>query len=140
MTATVNGSTRYADARIVTVSVGGGTAISGTDYDAVPSFDITIAAGTSKAGTFDLTPTNDNLHEGAETINVTGTSGSLTVTPATLTLTDDDGQPSFAVADASASEGDAITFTVTRSGCHGQRGLGEVEHQGGNRGWCRIDQ
>ena len=41
---------------------------------------------------------------------------SLTITPATVTINDDDGQPSFAVADASANEGDAITFTVTRSG------------------------
>ena len=117
VTATVNGSTRYVDAKTVTVSVGGGTAISGTDYDAVTNFDITIAAGdASKAGTFDLTPTQDDLHEGSETINLDGTVTGVTVTDATLTLTDDDGQPSFAVADASADEGDAITFTVTRSG------------------------
>ena len=117
VTATVNGETRYVDDKTVTVSVGGGTAISGTDYDAVSSFDITIDAGdASKSGTFDIEPTDDALHEGAEMIDVTGTSGSLTITKATLTLTDDDGQPSFAVADASATEGDAITFTVTRSG------------------------
>ena len=117
VTATVNGTTRYVDAKTVTVSVGGGTAISDTDYDAVANFDITIAAGdASKTGTFDLTPTQDDLHEGSETINVSGTSDSLTITPATVTINDDDGQPSFAVADASANEGDTITFTVTRSG------------------------
>ena len=118
VTATVNGSTRYVDAKTVTVSVGGGTAISGTDYDAVANFDITIAAGdASKSGTFDLAPTDDDLHEGSETIDVTGsTSGSITVTKATISLTDDDGQPSFAVADANAAEGEVITFTVTRSG------------------------
>ena len=117
VTATVNGTTRYVDAKTVTVSVGGGTATSDTDYDAVTNFDITIAAGdASKAGTFDLTPTQDDLHEGSETIDVTGTSGALTITKATITLTDDDGQPSFAVADASAAEGETITFTVTRSG------------------------
>ncbi len=117
VTATVNGSTRYEDAKTVTVSVGGGTAISGTDYDAVPSFDIIIAAGAaSKTGTFDLTPTDDVLHEEDETIDVTGASGSLTITKASITITDDDAEPSFAVADASASEGDAIIFTVTRSG------------------------
>ena len=117
VTATVNGTTRYVDAKTVTVSVGGGTAISDTDYDAVANFDITIAAGdASKTGTFDLTPKQDDLHEGSETINVSGTSDSLTITPATVTINDDDGQPSFAVADASANEGDAITFTVTRSG------------------------
>ena len=117
VTATVNGSTRYVDAKTVTVSVGGGTATSDTDYDAVANFDITIAAGdASKAGTFDLTPTQDDLHEGSETINLDGTVTGVTVTDAALTLTDDDGQPSFAVADASADEGDTITFTVTRSG------------------------
>ena len=117
VTATVNGTTRYVDAKTVTVSVGGGSAISGTDYDAVANFDITIAAGdASKAGTFDLTPTDDDLYEGNETIDVTGTSNSLTITKASITLEDNDAQPSFAVADASASEGDAITFTVTRSG------------------------
>ena len=117
VTATVNGTTRYVDAKTVVVSVGGGTATSGTDYDAVSNFDIIIAAGdASKTGTFDLTPTQDDLHEGSETINVSGTSDSLTITPATVTINDDDGQPSFAVADASANEGDTITFTVTRSG------------------------
>ena len=44
VTATVNGSTRYVDAKTVTVSVGGGTATSATDYAAVTNFDITIAA------------------------------------------------------------------------------------------------
>ena len=117
VTATVNGTTRYVDAKTVTVSVGGGSATSDTDYDAVESFDITIAAGdASKAGTFDLTPTDDDLYEGNETIDVTGTSNSLTITKASITLEDNDTQPSFAVADASAVEGDAITFTVTRSG------------------------
>ena len=117
VTATVNGTTRYVDAKTVTVSVGGGTATSATDYDAVANFDITIAAGdASKAGTFDLTPTDDNLHEGSETIDITGTSNALTITKASITLEDNDAQPSFAVANASASEGDAITFTVTRSG------------------------
>ena len=117
VTATVNGTTRYPDAHTVTISVGGGTATSDTDYDAVANFDITIAAGdASKAGTFDLTPTDDDLHEGSETIDITGTSGALSITKAEITLTDNDGQPSFAVADASAAEGDAITFTVTRTG------------------------
>ena len=117
VTATVNGDTRYVDAKTVTVSVGGGTATSNTDYDAVSNFDIIIAAGdASKTGTFDLEPMQDDLHEGSETIDVTGASGGLTITKASITLRDDDGQPSFAVADASANEGETITFTVTRSG------------------------
>ena len=120
VTATVNGSTRYTDAKTVTVSVGGGTATSGTDYTAVTNFDITIPAGAASAtGTFDLAPIQDSLHEGAETLDVTGVSGTITATKAGISITDDDSAPSFAIADASAAEGDAITFTVTRSGATG---------------------
>ncbi|MDE0519187.1 MAG: hypothetical protein OXH71_00540, partial [Candidatus Dadabacteria bacterium] len=122
VTATVNGNTRYTDAKTVEVSVGGGTstATSNTDYGAVNNFNITIGAGeANETGTFDLTPTQDTLHEGAETIDVTGTSGTLTITKATISLTDDDIAPTFAIADSSASEGNTITFTVTRSGATG---------------------
>ena len=115
MTATVNGSTRYVDAKTVTVSVGSGTAISGTDFDAVSNFDITIAAaGASQTGTFDLTPTDDALHEEDETIEVTGTSGALTVTPATVTITDNDAAGPVGTVSLSASryeviEGDSLS-------------------------------
>ena len=120
VTATVNGATRYPDAKTVRVTVGGGTATAGTDYAAVTPFDITLAAGAaSAAGTFDLTPAQDTVAEGAETIDVSGASAGLAVTKATLSLTDDDTAPTLAVADASAAEGDAVTFTVTRSGATG---------------------
>ena len=120
VTATVNGATRYPEAKTVRVTVGGGTAASGTDYAAVAAFDITIGAGAASAqGTFDLTPTQDALHEGTETIDVSGASSGITVTKATVSLTDDDDAPTFAIADASAAEGDALTFTVTRSGATG---------------------
>ena len=113
VTATVNGTTRYVDAKTVTVSVGGGTAISGTDYDAVTNFDITIAAGdASKDGTFDLTPTDDVLDEANETINVTGTSGSLTITPTTITITDDDDAPGAIALSVDADTGTNGTQTT----------------------------
>ena len=119
MTATVNGATRFKDNTTVTVSVGGGSATSGADYAAVANFNIVISAGAASAtGTFDLDPTQDTLHEGSETIDVTGTSR-VTVTKDVISITDDDAEPSFAIADASAAEGGAITFTVTRSGATG---------------------
>ena len=91
VTATVNGATRYPDAKTVRVTVGGGTATAGTDYAAVAAFDITIAAGAASAqGTFDLTPTDDDVDEANETIDVTGAATGVTVTKATLSLTDDD--------------------------------------------------
>ncbi len=120
VTATVNGATRYPEAKTVRVTVGGGTATAGTDYAAVTPFDITLGAGAASAeGTFDLTPTQDTVAEGAETIDVSGAATGLTVTKATVSLTDDDTAPTLAIADASAAEGDALTFTVTRSGATG---------------------
>ena len=50
----------------MTVSVGGGTATSGTDYTAVSDFTVTIPKETaSGSGTFTLTPTQDDIAEGA---------------------------------------------------------------------------
>ncbi len=107
----------FPEDRTVTVSVGGGTAISGTDYAAVSDFDITIAAGQSSAtGTFTLSPTDDNLVEGGEVADVTGSSTGLTVTKAAVTLTDNDATPAvnLSVDPASVNEGDAAkTLTVT---------------------------
>ncbi len=120
VTATVDGATRFATEQTITVSVGGGTATSGTDYTAVADFAIAIAAGAATGtGTFTLTPNQDAVHEGDETIDVTGTAGTITVNRAVLSLTDDDVAPTLAITDASATEGAAITFTVNRSGATG---------------------
>ena len=118
VTATVNGDTRYVDAKTVTVSVADNTAASPADYAAVSNFTITIAAGAaSQAGSFTVTPVDDGLDEVNETIDVTGaTADGLTVTKATLTLTDIDDPVSFSIDDAEATEGGKLTFTVTRAG------------------------
>ncbi len=114
VTAAFSNSSTYAADQTVTVSVGGsGTATSGTDYAAVTDFDVTISKGqTSGTATFTLTPTQDTLVEGNETIGVAGTVTGLTVNGADLTLADDDAVPAVTIADASANEGDSITFTV----------------------------
>ncbi len=115
-------SAAHSASRTVTVSVGGsGTAASGTDYAAVSNFDITLAKNaTSATGTFTLTPTQDTLAEGDETIalagNVEGVAAKLTGT--TLTLTDDEPalDVTLSVSPASVSEnGGAKTVTVTAS-------------------------
>ena len=90
------GGVTFKAKRTVTVSVGksGDGAESGTDYAAVTDFDVTIKAGdTSGSATFTLTPTQDTLIEGNETITVDGAATGLTVNPASMTLTDDDGPP-----------------------------------------------
>ena len=105
----------------VTVSVGGGTATSGTDYAAVSNFTITIPNKASSAtGTFTLTPTQDALLESDETINING-SGShwdfYAGRGTSMTLTD--AQPiTLSANPSSVSEGAsgtqvAVTATAT---------------------------
>ena len=118
VTATFSNTNTYAADQTVTVSVGGsGTATSGTDYKAVSNFDVTISKGkTSGTATFTLTPTQDTLVEGNETIGVAGSVTGLTVNGADLTLTDDDGAPAvnLSLNPSSVSEGASGTsVTVT---------------------------
>ena len=119
VTATVDGTTRFAEAKTVRASVSAsGTTGNVVDFAAVSSFDITIPAGAaSGAATFTLTPTDDTEDELDETITVSGTSTGLTVNPDTISLTDDDGTPTsitLTVNDDSVGEGDgATTITVT---------------------------
>ncbi len=93
VTAAVGGGTTYAAATVVTVSVGaeGDSAAEAADYAAVAGFDITVAAGQSSgSGQFTLTPADDDLDEANETVTVAGVSGALKVTPAQVTIADDD--------------------------------------------------
>ena len=118
VTATLGGSATLPDATEVTVSVGGGTATSGTDYAAVSDFAVTIPKETaSGTGTFTLTPTNDSLAEGEETIDVDGAADGFTVTKAQVTLTDDAPpvEVSFARASYTVAEGGTVTVTVELS-------------------------
>ncbi|MXX06289.1 MAG: hypothetical protein F4Z71_05960, partial [Gammaproteobacteria bacterium] len=129
VTAAVNGNTRYADAKTLTVSVAGGSAEATADYAPVSSFEITLdAASASATGSFDFTPNNDSLDEDNETVDVTGTTAdSLTVTKATLAITDNDGLPEVSVVNATAvTEGDdpkastGMSFAVSLSPVSGR--------------------
>ena len=126
VTATVDGATRFGAATTVTVSVAGSGAAAAVDFAAVDAFDIEIAAGAaSNTGSFTLTPTDDALDETDETITVSGASGGLTVSPATISLTDDDAAPTLSIDSPSVTEGDSgskdLTFTVTLSAASGQQ-------------------
>ena len=123
VTATVDGATRFADARTVRVSVLGSGMVGAVDFAAVPAFDVEIAAGAARGtGTFVLRPTDDALDETDETVTVGGASSGLTVNSDTITLTDDDAAPSsitLTVDDDGVGEGDgatAITVTATVDG------------------------
>ena len=103
-------------ATTVSVSVGktGDSATSGTDYTSVSDFTVTIAAEqTSGTGTFTLTPTDDGIAEGNETVSVTGSATGLTVTSATVTIEDDDERGvTVSPTSLTVNEGGDDTYTV----------------------------
>ncbi|MYH46478.1 MAG: hypothetical protein F4127_07535, partial [Gammaproteobacteria bacterium] len=122
VTATLDGSTTFDAATVVTVTVGKATdTASATDYTAVDPFTITIPAGESSAyADFALTPTDDALDENEEALSLTGSAGTLTVTPAAVKIADDDDPPVLSIADASAAEGAGVAFTVSLDAASGR--------------------
>ena len=119
ITAALDGAART-QATTVTLSLGGTATGSGTDYTAGSLPTITIAASaTSATGTLSITPADDRLLEGDETIQVSGTVGGatgLTVSPATITITDDDvasTRVSLSAAPSTVGEGDGAATSVT---------------------------
>ncbi|MFM7363821.1 MAG: Calx-beta domain-containing protein [Cuspidothrix sp.] len=80
---------------------------------------ITFAAGSSKA-TLTVDPRPDIIIENDETVVLTLAPGKGytvgTSTAVTGTINNDDPAPEFSIAAASATEGNSITFTVTRTG------------------------
>ena len=124
----MNGSTLPSDT-VVTIGTLAGTATKDTDYTATSLASITIPANsTSGTGTFTITPTDDQVVEGDETIEIPGTTTvtGLNVTSAEITLTDDDktttptddkdsAELSISGPASNVSEGSDATFTVTLS-------------------------
>ena len=92
VTGTLDGGARNTETSVaITVGSGSDSAVEGTDYANIPDLNLTIPANqTDGAVSFTLQPANDNTTEGTETISVSGSVTGLTVTPATLTLADDD--------------------------------------------------
>ena len=118
VTGTLNGLPRDKETE-VNVSVAGVTPTAeGTDFATVDAFTLTIPAN-SKSGTatFDLTPTDDSIHqEVAETISVSGTNADgLTVSAATLNITDNDAPQYTLSANPTTIDEDDGTTTVTAS-------------------------
>ena len=95
VTVTATLSTIQSGTTTVTLSFAG-TANLGTDYSVVGTLPtITIPSGqTERSGNVILAPTNDTFWEGEETIEVNGsTTAGLSVSGATLTLSDNDARP-----------------------------------------------
>ena len=128
VTATVDGGTTFGEDKTVRVEVGAGTdsAVEGTDYANVAGFDLVITAGAASVEkTFDLDPTDNAIDEDDKALSVTGTSGDLTVTPASIAITDDDDAPVLSIDAPSVAEGAngataTLHFTVTLTPASGR--------------------
>ena len=132
--AALNGAARLGSTA-VTVAVGktGDSATEGTDYETVDDLTVTIPAGmTSATETFTLTPTDDNVDEGDETVTVSGTTSSgLTLTPTSLTVTITDNETSstgvtLSVNPTTVSEGAGGTTVTVRAALNGAARLGST--------------
>ena len=129
VTATLSGGTTRTSETVVTIGTLAGTATKDTDYTATSLASITIPANsTSGTGSLTITPTDDSVVEGDETISIPGTTTvGLSVTSATVTLTDDDKTTTTVPGDkdtaelsitgpaSNVSEGSNAVFTVTLS-------------------------
>ena len=119
LTATLEGGTTRNTATTVALSLSG-TATStgsGADYTAVVPSEMTIPAEEATGtATLRITPTNDGIVEGEETIRVEGTVSGFTVSPAEITINDDDsGTLSLSGSGTAVSEGNDASYTVTLS-------------------------
>ncbi len=120
VTASLNAGARTSDS-LVTVTVGAftDTATQDLDYANVSTLRITVPANETAGQTmFTLSPDNDAIAEGAETITVTGRVRGLSVEPAALTLSDNDTASrvvTLSVDPESVSEDTPEDVTVTAS-------------------------
>ncbi|MYK77806.1 MAG: hypothetical protein F4016_12810, partial [Acidimicrobiaceae bacterium] len=92
VTATLDGPATFAEPKTVTIAVGAvdDSATESTDYQEVANQRITIPVGQSSASVeFQITPVDDNLYEGSETISIAGTLTDVVVRPAAILLTDE---------------------------------------------------
>ena len=116
VTGTLVGGAR-STATAVSVSVGapGDAATEGADYATVNDVTLTIEAGQTRA-TVDvtLTPINDDIVEGDETLTVAGTTGveDLAVTGAVVTIRDDERGVVVSPTSLSVSEGGSASYSV----------------------------
>ena len=91
VTAALDGAVTLVRDTVVTVMVREDSAVSGADYAAVSDFTVTIPAGASSGmAPFDLTPIDDAVFEGPETLTVSGAATDFTVSAAQLTLADNE--------------------------------------------------
>ena len=113
ITAALNTTAVLTEDTSVLVTIADRTATEGEDYTATTVTLIIAAGELSRTGVLHLTPINDEIAEGDETAQITGTVDGLQVIPAEVTITDDDDEPTgitLRVTPNSVSEGDGDTI------------------------------
>ena len=120
VTGSLDAGARTSDTAVtVTVGASADSATEGLDYAYISVLAITVRANeTVGQTTFTLSPENDAIAEGAETISVAGRASGLTVAPAALTLSDNDAASrvvTLAADPESVSEDTPEDVTVTAS-------------------------
>ena len=115
VTATLDGGKQLSSDIEITISLGG--TAGAADYSANSLSSITITAGESSGtGTLTVTPTDDAIVEGTETITVAGSATGIVVSSTAITITDDDSATlSLSVPSGEVTEGSNAEFTVTLS-------------------------
>ena len=132
---------------VVPVSAAGAGGATGADWSGVPE-SVTFGA-TDTEQTFTLAATDDTDADAGESVALTfGTlpAGVTAGTPseATVTIVDNDVLPTLSVANAEATEGSPVNFTVTLSAAATGKRDGELdgvnrERRHGGRGGSRVD-
>ena len=118
ITATLNTTTALTEDTTVLVTVVGGTATEDEDYTAATVTLIIAAGDLSRTGLLNLTPLDDEIAEGDETVQITGTTDGLDVIPAEVTIDDDDAEPTgitLRVTPNSVREGDGDAVLVVKA-------------------------
>ncbi|MBC7930586.1 MAG: hypothetical protein H7Z38_08450 [Rubrivivax sp.] len=114
----------------VTFATSNGTAVADADYTAISNQTVTFEDGDTTSKTVNVFVTDDLLDESDETVNFTlsnPTGGATLIgspTTATLTITDNDAEPTFSVNNVTVTEGNAgrtpVDFVVSLSGPSGK--------------------
>ena len=122
LTATLDGDSTRATSTTVALSLSGSATGSGTDYTGVVPSEMTIPAeAATGTATLIITPTNDEIVEGDETIRVEGTVSNFTVSPAEITINDGDvGTVSLSGSVTAVLEGNDASYTVSLSDAIGR--------------------
>ncbi len=109
----------------VRVATANGTALAGTDYTALASTTLTFTNNTPQTVTTTVLGNTLNEPDKTFTFNLSQATGALIAgRTSTVTITNDDAQPSLSVNDVTVTEGNSGTsnavFTVTLSAASGQ--------------------